>query len=66
MAGKKSAAVIGCLLLCAVFSLYAQNETDKHYFIREGEEGMVLYQRLSWQAFEDILGYEFELEQKNQ
>ncbi|MGP1523741.1 MAG: fibronectin type III domain-containing protein [Treponema sp.] len=66
MAGKKIAAVIGCLLLCAVFSLYAQNETDKHYFIREGEEGMVLYQRLSWQAFEDILGYEFELEQKNQ
>ena len=65
MAGKKSAAVIAWFL-CAAFLLYAQNETGKHYFIREGEEGTVLYQRLSWQAFEDILGYEFELEQKNQ
>ena len=64
MAGKKSAAVIACFL-CAAFSLYAQKETDKHYFIREGEEGSVLYQRLSWQAIEDILGYRFELEQKN-
>ena len=66
MAGKKSAAIaiIGSFL-CAAFSLYAQNETDKHYFIREGEEGTVFYQRLSWQAVEDILGYEFELEQKN-
>jgi len=66
MAGKKSAAIaiIGSFL-CAAFSLYAQNETGKHYFIREDEEGTVLYQRLSWQAVGDILGYEFELEQKN-
>ena len=36
-----------------------------HYFIEESERGSVLYQRLSWQAVEDILGYEFELEKED-
>lgn len=65
MADKKSACIILCVLCLSIFS-YAQKETEKHYYIRESEKGAVLYQELSWEAFADILGYEFELEQKNE
>ena len=65
------------VFLCAIVfflclpSAYAQapiaQQADEttHYFIEEGEHGSVLYQRLSWQAVEDIFGYEFELEKKD-
>ena len=36
-----------------------------HYFIEESDRGAILYQRLSWQAVEDIFGYEFELEKED-
>ncbi len=42
-----------------------QADETTHYFIEEGEHGSVLYQRLSWQAVEDIFGYEFELEKED-
>ena len=42
-----------------------QTEEPTHYFIEESEHGSVLYQRLSWQKVDDILGYEFELEKED-
>ena len=40
-------------------------DAHTHYFIREGEAGAVLYQRLSWEAIDDIFGFEFALEQRD-
>ena len=37
----------------------------KNYFLKETEEGIVLVQRLSWEALDDIYGFEFELEQQD-
>lgn len=39
---------------------------QKSYFIEEGKEGTFFYQHLSWEAVEDILGFEFVLEKKDQ
>ncbi|QTQ14370.1 hypothetical protein HRQ91_07845 [Treponema parvum] len=70
MENKKIAAAILCLL--SVLPLAAQSkdgrsalEDKKHYFIREEETGEVLYQRLSWEEIDDIFGFEFILEQKD-
>lgn len=41
-----------------------KSTAGKNYFIREDDNGTVLIQRLSWESVEDILAYEFELEQK--
>ena len=46
-------------------SVQEQTEEPTHYFIEESEHGSVLYQRLSWQKVDDILGYEFELEKED-
>lgn len=35
---------------------------QKNYFIKEENKGVVLYQRLSWDAVDDIFGFEFILE----
>lgn len=46
----------------------AESETEssaKNYFIKESEDGVILIQRLSWENIEDIFGYEFALEQKD-
>ena len=43
-----------------------KNTETRHCFIEEGEGGSVFYQRLSWQSVDDILCYEFELEQQDE
>ena len=68
MENKRCTAAILCLFL--LFPLAAQSrggrsDSDKHYFIQEGEAGAVLYQRLSWEAINDIFGFEFRLEQRD-
>lgn len=35
----------------------------KNYFVQETDTGVTLVQRLSWEALDDILGFEFQLEQ---
>ncbi len=43
----------------------AASSEHKNYFIKENESGdVVLYQRLSWEAVEDIKGFEFRLEKR--
>ncbi|UTC83169.1 fibronectin type III domain-containing protein [Treponema denticola] len=63
--------VLFILLFCRPDYLYSQgvegainndSKTQKSYFIEEGNEGSSLYQHLSWEAIDDILGYEFLLE----
>ncbi|WP_253708191.1 hypothetical protein [Treponema sp. OMZ 799] len=63
------------LLFCRLVYLYPQeaakasnndSKIQKSYFIEEGKEGSSLYQHLSWEAIDDILGYEFLLEKKDQ
>ncbi|MGP1490169.1 MAG: fibronectin type III domain-containing protein [Treponema sp.] len=34
----------------------------KNYFLQETDEGITLVQRLSWEAIDDIFGFEFQLE----
>ena len=68
MGNKRCTATLLCLL--SLLPLAAQNrggraDPSMHYFIQEGEEGAVLYQRLSWEAIDDIFGFEFELEQRD-
>ena len=68
MENKRCTAALLCLL--SLLPLAAQSRGDRtdpdaHYFIQEGEEGAVLYQRLSWKAIDDIFGFEFELEQRD-
>ena len=70
MENKKLAAAILCLLLALPFAAQSKDgrsalEDKKHYFIREEETGEVLYQRLSWEEIDDIFGFEFILEQKD-
>lgn len=43
-----------------------KNSETTHCFIEEGEGGSVFYQRLSWQSVDNILCYEFELEQQDE
>ncbi len=43
-----------------------RNDNEKkNYFLKETDEGIVLVQRLSWEALDDIYGFEFELEQRD-
>ena len=43
-----------------------QAENDKkNYFLKDTDEGVMLVQRLSWEGLDDILGFEFELEQQD-
>jgi len=68
MENKRCTAALLCLL--SLLPLAAQSREgrtgpDAHYFIQEGEAGAVLYQRLSWEAIDDIFGFEFELEQRD-
>ncbi len=42
----------------------AGNE-KKNYFLKETDQGVTLVQRLSWEKLDDILGFEFELEQQD-
>lgn len=69
MENKKYFIVI--ILFYAVLFLYAQeniNSEDKgkkSYFIEEGNQGASLYQHLSWEAIDDILGFEFILEKQD-
>ena len=42
----------------------AGNE-KKNYFLKETDKGVMLVQRLSWEALDDILGFEFDLEQQD-
>ena len=43
-----------------------QVENDKKkYFLKETDKGVTLVQRLSWESLDDILGFEFELEQQD-
>ncbi|MGI5090196.1 fibronectin type III domain-containing protein [Treponema vincentii] len=41
-----------------------ENE-KKNYFLKETDKGVELVQRLSWEALDDIFGFEFELEQRD-
>ena len=70
MENKRCTAALLCLL--SLLPLAAQSkrgnsaaDAHTHYFIREGEAGAVLYQRLSWEAIDDIFGFEFALEQRD-
>ena len=69
MENKKYFIVI--ILFYAVLFLYAQeniNSEDKDkksYFIEEGNKGASLYQHLSWEAIDSILGFEFVLEKQD-
>ena len=66
--------LIFVFLLTTFLFLAAQNSDTgektassehKNYFIKENESGdVVLYQRLSWEAVEDIKGFEFRLEKR--
>ena len=43
-----------------------QVENDKKkYFLKETDKGVTLVQRLSWESLDDILGFEFDLEQQD-
>ena len=42
----------------------AGNE-KKNYFLKETDKGVTLVRRLSWKALDDILGFEFDLEQQD-
>lgn len=44
----------------------AESNKQKNYFIKETEDGVELVQRLSWEALEDIAGFEVEIEQQDQ
>lgn len=73
---NKYGLLVGILLLCFI-PLYAQQTADsaqdvktaanekKNYFLKETDKGVMLVQRLSWEALDDILGFEFELEQQD-
>ena len=73
---NKYALLAGILLLCFI-PLSAQQAADsaqdiktaanekKNYFLKETDKGVMLVQRLSWEALDDILGFEFELEQQD-
>ena len=66
----------GIFLLCLI-PLFAQQTADstqdvkqarnekKKYFLQETDKGVTLVQRLSWEKLDDILGFEFELEQQD-
>lgn len=53
------------LLLYAQDSSKIEDKNKKSYFIEEGNEGASLYQHLSWEAIDDILGFEFVLEKQD-
>ena len=62
------------LLFCRIDYLYSQEtaadinsdaKIQKNYFIEEGNEGASIYQHLSWEAVDNILGFEFVLEKQD-
>ena len=67
---------VGIFLLCLI-PLFAQQTVDavqevkqtgnenKKYFLQETDKGVTLVQRLSWEKLDDILGFEFDLEQQD-
>ena len=69
---NKYGLLVGIFLFCLI-PLSAQQTADsvhkvkqtanekKNYFLKETDEGVTLVQRLSWEALDDILGFEFEL-----
>jgi len=73
---NKYGLLAGILLFCFI-PLSAQQVADsaqdvkkaanekKNYFLKETDEGVMLVQRLSWEALDDILGFEFELAQQD-
>ena len=76
MEDKCGLILAGILLFCFI-PLTAQQAADsaqnlkkvanekKNYFIKETDKGVTLVQRLSWEALDDILGFEFELSQQD-
>ena len=74
--GNRYGLVAGLFFLCLI-PLFAQQAADpvqeskktrsekKNYFLKETDQGVDLVQRLSWEALDDILGFEFELEQQD-
>lgn len=44
----------------------AESGVQKNYFIKETENGIEIIQRLSWEALEDIISFEVEIEQQDQ
>ena len=40
-------------------------DEKKNYFLKETDKGVTLVQRLSWEKLDDILGFEFDLEQQD-
>lgn len=40
-------------------------DEKKNYFLKETDRGVTLVQRLSWEKLDDILGFEFDLEQQD-
>lgn len=70
--------LLSCIFFCLIpISLTAQQKADsaqevkqaenekKNYFLKETDKGLTLVQRLSWEALDDILGFEFDLEQQD-
>lgn len=53
------------LFLYAQENLKAEDKGKKSYFIEEGNKGASLYQHLSWEAIDGILGFEFVLEKQD-
>ena len=76
MENKRGLLFAGILLFCLI-PLFAQEAAPlvqevkktgnekKNYFLKETDQGVTLVQRLSWEELDDILGFEFELEQQN-
>ena len=74
--GNKYGVLAGFFFFCLI-PLFAQEASNvghevkraengkKKYFLKETDEGVTLIQRLSWESLDDILGFEFDLEQQD-
>ena len=72
--GNKYGVLAGFFFFCLI-PLFAQEASNvghevkraengrKKYFLKETDEGVTLIQRRSWESLDDILGFEFDLEQ---
>ena len=72
---NKYGLVAGLFFFCFI-PLFAQQAAEpvqeskkttnekRNYFIKETDKGVALVQRLSWESLDDILGFEFDLEQQ--
>lgn len=73
---NKYGLVAGLFFFCFI-PLFAQQAAEpvqeskkttnekRNYFIKETDKGVALVQRLSWESLDDILGFEFDLEQQD-